>query len=430
MKMDQKTSSHWLRIFIPIWAGQVFSLLGSGLVHFALIWWMTEKTGSAAVLASAALVGLLPQVFLSPFAGALVDRWNRRWVMVVADGVIALTTFGLVVLFAIGQVQLWHVYAALFIRSLGGAFHWPAMQASTSLMVPRQHLSRVAGANQALNGLINIGAPPLGAMLISVLPIFQVLAVDIVTAGLAILPLLFIAIPQPVREDAHLTVTPKTIWADVRGGFRYVVSWPGMFTLLIMAAMVNFLLSPGSAFMPLLVTRHFNGDALQLAWMQSAWGAGVVAGGLLLSAWGGFRRKIITSMLSLMGIGVGVLITGAAPAWGYWIAWSGMLISGFMNPLTNGPLFALLQTKIEPHMQGRVFTLVNSLAQAMMPLGMMIGAPVAEWLGLRAWYLFGGIMCLLMGVIGLTARMINTLDDQQPGGKRIVAVAEPSISTD
>jgi len=428
--MEQKSSLKWLHVFIPIWAGQVFSLLGSGLVHFALIWWMTEKTGSAAVLASASLVGLLPQVFLSPFAGALVDRWNRRWVMVAADGTVALATLGLVILFASGQVQLWHVYVALFIRSLGGAFHWPAMQASTSLMVPKEHLSRIAGANQALNGLIGIGAPPLGALLMSTLPIFQVLAIDILTAGLAILPLLFIAIPQPVREDAHLAVTPKTVWADVRGGFRYVVSWPGVFTLLLMAAMVNFLLSPGSAFMPLLVTQHFKGGALQLAWMQSAWGVGVVAGGLLLSAWGGFRRKIITSMLSLMGIGVGVLLTGAAPAWGYWIAWSGMLISGIMNPLTNGPLFALLQSKIEPHMQGRVFTLVNSLASAMMPLGMMIGAPVAELLGLRAWYLFGGVMCLLMGFVGLTARIINTLDDQQPGGKLIVPSAEPSISTD
>lgn len=428
--MEQNSSLKWLRVFIPIWVGQVFSLLGSGLVHFALIWWMTEKTGSAAVLASASLVGLLPQVFLSPFAGALVDRWNRRWVMVAADGMVALATVGLVILFASGQVQLLHVYVALFIRSLGGAFHWPAMQASTSLMVPKEHLSRIAGANQALNGLIGIGAPPLGALLMSTLPIFQVLAIDIVTAGLAILPLLFIAIPQPAREDAHLAVTPKTVWADVRGGFRYVVSWPGVFTLLLMAAMVNFLLSPGSAFMPLLVTQHFKGGALQLAWMQSAWGVGVVAGGLLLSAWGGFRRKIITSMLSLMGIGVGVLLTGAAPAWGYWIAWSGMLISGIMNPLTNGPLFALLQSKIEPHMQGRVFTLVNSLASAMMPLGMMIGAPVAEWLGLRSWYLFGGVMCLLMGFVGLTARIINTLDDQQPGGKLVAASAESLPAAD
>lgn len=427
MENSNTISKHWLRIFVPIWVGQMFSLLGSGLVQFALVWWMTQETGSLAVLASASFIALLPQVFLSPFAGALIDRWNRRLVMIFADGMVALATVGLVALFYSGHIQLWHVYTALFIRSLGGAFHWPAMQASTSLMVPQQHLSRVAGANQALNGLIGIGAPPLGALLMSVLPIFQVLAIDIVTAGLAILPLLFIAIPQPVRRDTS-AVTPRTVLADVRDGLRYVVTWPGVFMLLIMASLVNFLLTPGTTFMPLLVTRHFNGDAMQLGWLQSAWGFGVVAGGLLLSAWGGFRRKIFTSMMGLIGIGIGVLVVGAAPAWGYWIAWGGMLISGIMNPLANGPLFALLQTKIEPEIQGRVFTLVNSLAMAMMPLSMLIAAPVAEWLGLRSWYLFGGVMCLLMGVTGFIVRPVATLEDQQPGGA--LTAAQPVAASD
>lgn len=427
MENSNTISKHWLRIFVPIWVGQMFSLLGSGLVQFALVWWMTQETGSLAVLASASFIALLPQVFLSPFAGALIDRWNRRLVMIFADGMVALATVGLVALFYSGHIQLWHVYTALFIRSLGGAFHWPAMQASTSLMVPQQHLSRVAGANQALNGLIGIGAPPLGALLMSVLPIFQVLAIDIVTAGLAILPLLFIAIPQPVRRDTS-AVTPRTVLADVRDGLRYVVTWPGVFILLIMASLVNFLLTPGTTFMPLLVTRHFNGDAMQLGWLQSAWGFGVVAGGLLLSAWGGFRRKIFTSMMGLIGIGIGVLVVGAAPAWGYWIAWGGMLISGIMNPLANGPLFALLQTKIEPEIQGRVFTLVNSLAMAMMPLSMLIAAPVAEWLGLRSWYLFGGVMCLLMGVTGFIVRPVATLEDQQPGGA--LTAAQPVAASD
>ncbi len=427
MENSNTISKHWLRIFVPIWVGQMFSLLGSGLVQFALVWWMTQETGSLAVLASASFIALLPQVFLSPFAGALIDRWNRRLVMIFADGMVALATVGLVALFYSGHIQLWHVYTALFIRSLGGAFHWPAMQASTSLMVPQQHLSRVAGANQALNGLIGIGAPPLGALLMSVLPIFQVLAIDIVTAGLAILPLLFIAIPQPVRRDTS-AVTPRTVLADVRDGLRYVVTWPGVFILLIMASLVNFLLTPGTTFMPLLVTRHFNGDAMQLGWLQSAWGFGVVAGGLLLSAWGGFRRKIFTSMMGLIGIGIGVLVVGVAPAWGYWIAWGGMLISGIMNPLANGPLFALLQTKIEPEIQGRVFTLVNSLAMAMMPLSMLIAAPVAEWLGLRSWYLFGGVMCLLMGVTGFIVRPVATLEDQQPGGA--LTAAQPVAASD
>jgi len=139
----------WLRRFAPIWIGQVFSLFGSGLVHFSLIWWLTQTTGSAVVLATASLVGFLPQVVLGPFAGALVDRWNRRRVMMLSDSGIALATLGLVILFALGLAQPWHVYLILFLRSLGGAFHWPALQASTTLLVPERHLARVAGANQA-----------------------------------------------------------------------------------------------------------------------------------------------------------------------------------------------------------------------------------------------------------------------------------------
>jgi len=407
---------NWLRSFGPIWFGQAFSLLGSSLVQFSLVWWLTDKTGSTAVLATATLVALLPQVLLGPFAGALVDRWNRRWVMVVTDSLIAVVTLGLVLLFLSGQIQIWHVYVAMFLRSLGGAFHWPSMEASTALMVPKKHLTRLAGANQTLRGLMNIAAPPLGALLLATLPIHQVLAIDIATASLAVLPLLFIQIPQPVHSDAGQQVTPRKLLADVKAGLRYVVGWPGLVGILLMATLINFLLNPGFTFLPLLVTRHFAGDALQLGWLHSAFGVGIISGGLLLSSWGGFRRKILTTMVGLIGMGIGVTLLGIAPPWGYWIAWGGMLLLGVMNTLVNGPIFALLQTKVEPQMQGRVFTLVSSMAGAMMPLSMIIATPVADWFGLQSWYIFGGVICILMAVGGLFVKTIMTIDDQQPGG--------------
>ena len=139
-QVDEK-DNRWLRRFALLWGGQAMSLLGSRLVQFALVWHLTVQTGSTAVLATATLVALLPEVLLSPFAGALVDRWDRRKVMIFADGAVALTTVGLVLLFLTGAIQIWHIYAAMFLRGLGGAFHWPAMQASTSLMVPQKHLS-------------------------------------------------------------------------------------------------------------------------------------------------------------------------------------------------------------------------------------------------------------------------------------------------
>jgi DHA3 family macrolide efflux protein-like MFS transporter len=175
---------YWKTRFFTIWSGQAFSLLGSMLVQFALVWWLTSATGSATVLATATLVAMLPQVFLSPFAGALVDRWNRRVVMMMADSTIAVSSLVLAYLFATDQAQIWHVYAIMFIRSAGAAFHWPAMQASTSLMVPQEHLSRVAGFNQMLQGAMSIIAPVLGAVLIVVLPMQGVLLIDVFTAML------------------------------------------------------------------------------------------------------------------------------------------------------------------------------------------------------------------------------------------------------
>ncbi len=412
---EHHLSNRWMRIFVPVWIGQAFSLLGSGLVQFALVWWLTSTTGSTVVLATATLVALLPQVFLMPFAGALVDRWNRRRVMIIADSLVAFSTLCLAALFYFGKAEIWHVYVIMFVRSLGGAFHWPAMQASTSLMVPEKHLSRVAGANQALHGLINIGAPPLGAVLLSILPLQNVLAIDIITAVIAITPLLFIAIPQPKQSGTPAAVTPKTVWADVRSGFRYVASWPGLMIFILMATMINFLANPAFTFMPLLVTQHFKLGALELGWLESAFGAGVIGGGLLLTIWGGFRRKAATSLFGLIGMGVGITAVGLAPSWGYLIALGGMLLTGIMNPLCNGPFFALMQSKVEPEKQGRVFTLVGSLTSAMSPLSMVIAAPVAELLGLQVWYVAGGIFCIAMGIAGYFIPALITLDDQVPG---------------
>ena len=149
--------SGWQRRFFTVWIGQAFSLFGSSLASFALIWWITQKTGSATVLAIGTLITMLPGIFIGPFMGSLVDRWDRRMIMIVADLVGALAAAGLALLFWSGQIEVWHIYTAMFIRSIAGGFHFPAMQASTSLMVPDDQLTRIAGFNQALQlSLIHI----------------------------------------------------------------------------------------------------------------------------------------------------------------------------------------------------------------------------------------------------------------------------------
>ncbi len=412
MKDSKLIGEGWQRRFFSVWGGQAVSLFGSHLVQFGLVWWLTESTGSATVLALATLMAMLPGVFISPFAGALVDRWNRRRVMIVADALIALVTVGLAGLFLVGAERVWIVYAVMFLRAAGGSFHWPAMQASTSLMVPEQHLSRVAGLNQSLRGAVGIIAPPAGALLLQILPLQAVLAIDVGTALFAIVPLFFVHIPQPAPSVEVDGALPVSLIEDVRQGFRYVRGWPGLFAILVMATVINFLLTPASSLMPLLVTDHFGGEALELGWLQSAWGGGVVAGGLILGAWGGFRRRILTSLLGLVGIGVGFLLVGLLPPSGFILAVGGIFLAGTMNPITNGPIFSIVQAEVAPDMQGRVFTLVQSMATAATPLGMIIGGPVADAFGVRVWYLVGGLGCALMGITGFFMPVITHLEDR------------------
>jgi DHA3 family macrolide efflux protein-like MFS transporter len=401
---------NWMKKFIPIWSAQIFSLLGSGLVEFALIWWITQKTGSAAMLTTATLVALLPQVFLSPFAGALVDRWNRRKVMILADAIIALFTLSLAILYAFDLVQVWHIFVVMFLRSLGGIFHWPAMSASTALMVPEKHLSRVAGINQALRGSLSIIAPPLGALLMSVLKFYQVISVDVITAIIAITPLLFIRIPQPVRADAQQMVTPSSLWKDLVEGFRYLKTWKGLLYLTMVAAVLNFLLGPAGTLSPLIVTRHFQKGVWELSLLDSIMGVGLVVGGLLLGAWGGFKSKIVTSLSGVVGLGFGIFVFGIAPANMFWLAVVAMGVLGFMSPIANGPLQAIMQSRVPAEMQGRVIGVTSSICTAMMPLSMLIAAPVAEFLGLRVWYWLGGGLVMLIGAAAFFMPAIRALE--------------------
>ncbi len=416
----QAPGKRWQPAFFTIWTGQQLSLIGSMLSGFALVWWLTQLTGSATVLATASLVQTLPRVLLGPFAGALVDRWNRRKVMLVADSTIALASALLGYLFWRDAMQIWHVYAVMAIGAVGGTFHWPAMSASTSLMVPKEQLSRVAGLNQAMQGALSIISPPLGALLVTILPLHGVMAVDVTTAAFAIVPLFFVPIPEPMRRTVEGASRP-TLWADMREGFEYIWSWAGLRRVMLIAVVLNFLLTPASSLLPLLVTQHFARGAPGLALAESLWGSGVVLGGLLLGVWGGFKRRILTSMLGLVGMGAGALLLGVAPAGAFWVGLSGMALLGLMNPIANGPISAIFQSVIEPDMQGRAFTMIGTACSAMAPVGIAIAGPVADRVGIQSWFVVSGVACVLMATYGLFSPVLMGIEENHRAGQKAPA---------
>ncbi len=420
-------SGGWQTRFFTIWGAQALSMFGTSLVQFAIVWWLTQATGSATTLALATLAALLPGILLGPLAGALVDRWSRRLVMIVADTIAALGVLLLAGLFAAGAVQIWHIYAIILLRATMQAFQLPAMQASTSLMVPQEQLTRVAGLNQMLQGLTMIAAPPIGALLLSISSVQTVLLLDVGTALLGILPLLFFQIPQPRVAQPAAKVS---VLADLRAGLAYVYGWPGMLILLCMAAAINLLVAPAMSLQPILVTRHFGGDVVDLALLESAFGIGIIVGGVLLGVWGGFKRRIYTSMLGIAGLGAGLLGLGLMPASAFWGGVAAMGLVGAMVSFANGPLMAVLQATVAPEMQGRVLTLMGSASAAMAPVGLLLAGPAADLLGVQAGYLAGGAICLLMAVAAVLTPAVIRLEDRAATPTEGAPAADDAPATD
>jgi DHA3 family macrolide efflux protein-like MFS transporter len=416
-------ADRWQVRFFTIWGAQALSMFGTSLVQFALVWWLTQTTGSATVLALATLAAMAPNVLLGPLAGALVDRWNRRLVMIVADAAAALGVLALAALFAAGAVEIWHIYAATLLRATMQTFQLPAMQASTSLLVPQDQLTRVAGLNQMLQGLTMIAAPPLGALLLSLIAVQGVLLIDVVTALLGILPLFFLRIPQPRAAE---TASRTSVLGDMPPGLSYVFAWPGMLILLCMAAAINLVVVPAMALKPILVTEHFGGDVGGLALLEAAFGIGVIVGGVLLGVWGGFKRRIVTSLLGIALVGVGLIAVGLTPAGAFWAAVAATGGVGAMLVFANGPLMALMQATVAPEMQGRVFTLVASVSGAMAPLGLLLAGPAADRFGVQVSFLAGGAVCLLMAVAaGLTPAVMALEERGAPQAAAQAAGDEP-----
>ena len=416
MNVEQAKSqpSNWKVPFFTIWTGQAFSLFGSMLVQFALVWWLTAQTGSATVLAIGTLVALLPTVLIGPMAGAFVDRHSRRMIMIAADSFVALVTLWLVILYALGGMQVGHVYAAMFLRAAAGAFQWPAMQASTSLMVPKQHLARVGGMNQALNGLLGMVAPPTGALLVMALPLNWVLAVDIVTAALAVLPLCVIDVPQPAPAAEKPGEPHENLLEDMRAGFRYLFAWKGGMLIIGVAVVVKFFLNPAFSLLPILAVKHFGGGALEMGWLDAASGVGTVVGGVLLSVWGGFRRKIVTVLCGLAGLGVGMLLVGLTPSGLLGMALAAIALAGIMGSLVDGPVFAILQSAVAPEMQGRVITVFMSLVTLVVPFGMIFGGVFADRFGVPLLFLIAGLVCLVATGASFSSPAILSLEQNTP----------------
>ncbi len=404
-----------MKKFFVLWSSQAASLFGSAVVDFALAWYLTRATGSAIVLSTALMAALLPRIVLGPFVGPLIDRWSRKKIMIFADLSTALFTVVLVVLFYTSTVQIWHIYAIMVGRAIGGVFQNPALGASIPMLVPEKQLTRANGLFQMLQYAIRIVAPVAGAFLMDTLPMQGVLSVDIITAIIAIACLIPLAIPPPPRT----TLAAKAnYFGDIRQGFRYIWSRPGLVMLIGMMALLVFFATPAANLFPVLVNKHLAGDVIKLGWVVSAQGIGGIAGGLLLGLWGGLKKRIWTALLgfSIM-IPCSVAIGFTSPGIFYTTTIPALLFLGVGNALVNAPLTAIMNSVIARDMQGRVFALYGSIVTLMMPLALVIAGPVADTLDIRSLYWIAAGAWLVILFLAMLSKPLMNLENEKAAEK-------------
>ncbi|PKO02560.1 MAG: MFS transporter [Chloroflexi bacterium HGW-Chloroflexi-5] len=409
MTNTQPLIENWKPRFFSIWSGQALSLMGSALTQFVLVWWITQETGSPTALATAGIMAMLPSALFSPLGGVVADRLSRRMLMITADVITAVCMLILVILFATDSIQLWHIYTLMFVRATMQAFQHPASVASTMNLVPSDWLDRAAGMNQTLQGMMTIAAAPLGALALAVLPIQGALMIDVATAVLGIVPLIFFKIPQPKVPQG---IEAKTMLHDLREGVRTIRTNPGLLTLYAITGLVVLTIMPTFALTPLLVLEHFNGGVTQVAIMEGLAGVGMLLGGLFIGLWKLKNRRALIVMVSF-GISCGaVALTALVPSSLFWLAVFWWWLSGFTFSTGNAPMIALLQTVIPNEMQGRAFSLLNMIFGLAGPLGLLIAGPMGERFGIQAVFIVGGTLSAVISFSALLLRPLWNLEKQ------------------
>lgn len=403
-------NANWRTRFFTVWIGQAFSLFGSSLVDFALIWWLTETTGSETILALSSLMSLLPVMLLGPFAGSLIDRFSRKRVMMLADSCIALVTLALLICFTAGYAEVWMILAVLVLRALGGSCHQPAMMASTALLVPADQLSRVGGLNRVLQGAMRIISPILGALLIDLFDVRAVLMIDIITASIAVSTLAFVSIPNPAAAPQGRI----NVWKETMEGIRYLKTARNICFVVLTCTATNVFCGAANSFQSLIIVNVFGGGAAELGYMGSMSGIGMLLGGFILSLWGGFRRNLLTSALGWLGYGVGLLTYSLLPGHMFPAALGTSLFCGIFLAIGCASLDAFYQTYVPADKQGRIFSLLTTLDNLTVPIGLVIAAVVGSRLPVQLWPFLVGAMHITLAVCWFFSRNLKAAEEVAP----------------
>ena len=380
---------NWKRVFAIIWTGQFLSILTSSIVNFAIVLWLSLETGSAEVLAFATMAALLPQSVLGLFTGIFIDRWKRKRVMIMADSFIAFCTLILAVLFYFDLAKISHIYVLLALRSVGSAFHMPAMQASVPLLAPKSELMRIAGINQVIQSVCNIAGPALAGLFITMMKMTNILLLDVAGAAFACLSLCFVFIPDPSHEERN---SELHLWREAKEAIMEVRNQYGLSWLFLLSILATFVIMPVSVLFPLMTLNHFAGNAFQVSLVEVSWGGGALLAGALL----GLKKYRWNEILLINGmyiaLGLTFLFSGLLPVSGF--IWFAVLtaLGGVCGSLYFATFTTVIQSRIDPGVMGRVFSFYMSFSMLPSMIGLLSTGFLADSIGLGNTFIISGLV--------------------------------------
>ena len=397
----------WERNVALFLTGQAVSLVGSSLVGYAIMWHVTLKTGSGTMMMAFTIAIMLPMFFIAPFGGVWADNINRKNLINIADGFIAAVTLVIAVSYSMGVENIWFLLLCSVARSLGQGVQMPAVNALIPQIVPSEKLLRINGINSMIQSVSMLGTPALAGALLTFFPIQNILLIDVVTAaaGISIL-ILFVRVPDPKAVDeSGEPPEKKPMLSDLMDGLRYIRGHAFLKRFFIIVACYTFLLAPVALLTPLQVTRNFGPDVWRLTVIEIAFSVGMVVGGLLLTAWGGFKNKTFTiaaSFIVLAAMGVGLGMTRVFALYSVFMA-----VCGITAITCNTPAITILQEKLDPAFMGRVFSVMTMITSIFMPLGTVVFGPLSDRVSLDLIIIVTSALTGLIGIYVFSDRLLK-----------------------
>ncbi|ATU05338.1 hypothetical protein BKN14_02695 [Candidatus Gracilibacteria bacterium HOT-871] len=400
--------SNWKKKFFLIWTGQAFSIISSSAVSFALTTWLTLEYKSEAVLLNSALAWLLPSAILSPIAGVYVDRWNKKWTMIISDSLVAIFTVIMAFFLMQGGDQLIAIYILMALRSTASAFHAPSMQASAPLLAPTSELMRVASVEQMIQGVSTIAGPALGGALVAFLPISQILFLDVVGAIIAVTFLAFVKFPKEQKQKSDAGI--KQVFTEMKEGWYSLKENRGIFWLFVYGSISPFFTMPVVILLSLIIQKHFGGAELEISIANIAFSIGMILGSLVLYIRNFKTHKAYIEMWSYGVYAILFIVMGLFPSSFFWPFSVLLAIIGITSAITQSASMALMQEKIPQEKLGRVLSLYMGIAMIPSIIGLFAAKDLMPIFGdIMNLVIFSGIGYLVITILIVSNKHINEM---------------------